>query len=149
MRINDLHSDSLLGRVFWRGVWGPINLVFAFAPLLTLNLLQFPSLLVLPFSKRLFRSYNRIPAALVWGWWAWGAQHLVGLKVHFSGDDVPEGENAVVICNHQGMGDILVLVCLALRKKRIGDLKWIVKDVLKYVPGLGWGMLFLECVFIK
>lgn len=149
MRVNDLHVDSGVGKLLWLGVWGPINLVFAFLPLLALNLLQFPSLLVLPFSKRLFRAYNRIPAMLIWGWWAWAVEHIVGLKVHFSGDDVPAAENAVVIANHQGMGDILVLLCLAIRKKRIGDLKWIVKDGLKYVPGLGWGMLFIECVFLK
>jgi len=24
-----------------------------------------------------------------------------------------------------------------------------VKDVLKYIPGIGWGMLFLDCLFVK
>jgi len=37
----------------------------------------------------------------------------------------------------------------ARSKKSLGDLKWFVKDVLKYVPGVGWGMLFLDCLFIK
>ena len=31
----------------------------------------------------------------------------------------------------------------------IANLKWFVKDVLKYVPGIGWGMLFLDCIFVK
>jgi 1-acyl-sn-glycerol-3-phosphate acyltransferase len=34
-------------------------------------------------------------------------------------------------------------------KGRLGDLKWFVKDILKYVPGIGWGMVFLDCIFLK
>lgn len=31
----------------------------------------------------------------------------------------------------------------------LGDMKWMVKDIIKYVPGVGWGMLFLDCIFVK
>jgi 1-acyl-sn-glycerol-3-phosphate acyltransferase len=58
-------------------------------------------------------------------------------------------ENAIVISNHQQMPDITFLMDFARRKDRLGDLKWIVKDIIKYVPGVGWGMLFLDCVFVK
>ena len=47
------------------------------------------------------------------------------------------------------MADITVTFSFARAKGRVGDLKWFVKDVLKYVPGVGWGMLFLDCPFIK
>lgn len=149
MRINDFYPRSAPGLLIWRWIWGPISLAAAFVPLLCLNLLQFPSLLLLPFSKKLFRQYNRTAAWLVWGWWAWAVQRLIGLRVHVTGEVMGVSENTILIANHQGMGDILVLLCLALDKKRIGDIKWLVKDVLKYVPGLGWGMLFIECVFLK
>lgn len=66
-----------------------------------------------------------------------------------TGDDVPIRENAIVVANHQQMPDIIALFMLAWRKKRLGDMKWFVKDVLKYVPGIGWGMLFLDCLFVK
>jgi 1-acyl-sn-glycerol-3-phosphate acyltransferase len=72
-----------------------------------------------------------------------------GIRPVFTGDAVPEGENAIVIANHQQMPDIIALMSLAWRKKRLGDMKWFVKDVIKYVPGIGWGMLFLDCVFLK
>jgi 1-acyl-sn-glycerol-3-phosphate acyltransferase len=42
-----------------------------------------------------------------------------------------------------------VLFRVARRKERLGDLKWFVKDIIKYFPGVGWGMLFLDCIFIK
>jgi 1-acyl-sn-glycerol-3-phosphate acyltransferase len=47
------------------------------------------------------------------------------------------------------MPDITFLMDLARRKDRLGDMKWLVKDVIKYVPGVGWGMLFIDCVFVK
>jgi 1-acyl-sn-glycerol-3-phosphate acyltransferase len=149
VKITELCPQSGFPKLLWEYVWGPINLVIAFGPLMICNFMQFPSLLLLPFSKKAFRQYNRIVAFLIWGGWAWSVQRLIGLKVIITGENLPNKEDAVVICNHQDMGDILILLCLALQKGRTADLKWIVKDILKYVPGLGWGMVFLECIFIK
>ena len=47
------------------------------------------------------------------------------------------------------MADITFLMDFAYRKGRLGDMKWMVKDIIKYVPGVGWGMLFLDCIFVK
>jgi len=58
-------------------------------------------------------------------------------------------ENSIVVLNHQRMTDIPIVLAIAKQKGSIGDLKWFVKDILKYVPGVGWGMLFLDCFFIK
>jgi 1-acyl-sn-glycerol-3-phosphate acyltransferase len=84
-----------------------------------------------------------------WGWCALAAEKLYGTTLIMSGDDVPMRENAIVILNHQEMADITVIFSFARAKERVGDLKWFVKDVLKYVPGIGWGMLFLDCPFVK
>lgn len=129
--------------------WAGFNLVQILLPLALLHLLQFPSLLLLPFSKRLFRGYNRALAAVVWGWWAWSLQHIMRLKLQVEGDSLIKDENAIIFCNHQAMSDIHVLLCLISRTGRLGDLKWLVKDAIKYIPGVGWGMLFMECVFVK
>ena len=66
-----------------------------------------------------------------------------------TGDALPAGENALVIVNHQTMTDVQVLFLLARKAGRLGDLKWFVKDSLKYAPGFGWGMTFLDCLFVK
>ena len=113
------------------------------------NLLQMLSLIVRPISLPLFRRINRHIAA---GWW--GASVLLGrwlhgVKVHVSGDPLDSHDNAVIMVNHQSMSDIPVLLDMAYGTGRLGDLKWYVKDVLKYVPGIGWGMLFLDCLFIR
>ena len=85
-------------------------------------------------------------------WWSF-LIHVVEkknqIKFTFWGENVPERENVILISNHQCMSDIPALMSLAVRKYRIGDLKFFVKDILKYVPGVGWGMLFLDCLFVK
>jgi 1-acyl-sn-glycerol-3-phosphate acyltransferase len=72
-----------------------------------------------------------------------------GIDVALSGDSIPEGENIILISNHQGISDIPVLFKLAKMGKQIGHMKWFIKDVVKYVPGVGWGMLFVDGLFVK
>lgn len=149
MTIISMRPKGRYPRILWNMTWGPASLLLAFIPLLICNLLQFPSLLVLPFSGKAYRAYNRLGAFLVWGYWAWGMRNIIGMKIIYSGDDVPPRENAIVYANHQEMSDIIVLIGLAMEKGRVADLKWMVKDIIKYVPGIGWGMLFLDCLFLK
>jgi 1-acyl-sn-glycerol-3-phosphate acyltransferase len=77
------------------------------------------------------------------------ASRLQGIRIHITGDEIPQDENAILVVNHQSMSDIPVLLNYGYRHRRLGDMKWYVKDVLKWVPGIGWGMLFLDCLFIK
>jgi 1-acyl-sn-glycerol-3-phosphate acyltransferase len=74
---------------------------------------------------------------------------LNGVELVVSGDLIPPRENAIVVVNHQNMPDITFLMDFARQKGRLGDMKWIVKEPIKYFPGIGWGMLFIDCVFVK
>ncbi len=130
-------------------VSGSIASAFLFSTLIGFNLLQTLSLVIKVFSPRAFRRVNQRMARIWWGWCALGAEKVYGTQWIMSGDDVPMRENAIVVLNHQEMADITVVFSVARWKGRVGDLKWFVKDVLKYVPGVGWGMLFLDCPFIK
>ncbi|MBI5528465.1 MAG: acyltransferase [Deltaproteobacteria bacterium] len=125
------------------------SLAFLFSTLLMFNAAQTLSLLLRPFSRRAFRAFNRWGANTWWGWCDILAEKAYGIRVELTGDELPEAENAVVIVNHQQMTDITVIFRVARRKRRLGDLKWFVKDIIKYFPGVGWGMLFLDCIFIK
>jgi len=122
---------------------------FLFGSLLAFNAAQTASLLVKPLSPRAFRGFNRWTADTWWGWCVTGSRLLHAIEIQVSGDLVPSRENAIVIANHQQMPDITFLMMWAREKERLGDLKWIVKDALKLVPGVGWGMVFLDCVFVK
>ena len=139
-----------------RGVWvnlyrtlqGGVAVSITFSTLLLCNLLQMLSSIFLLFSRRVVRTLNRWIAGSWWWLCDWLAERW-GISIEISGDDLPERENVMVIANHQAMTDINVLFRPARRLKRIGDLKWFVKDIIKYVPGIGWGMIFLDCIFLK
>ena len=139
-----------------RGFWvnfirvpkGVIAVFITFSLLLVCNILQMLSAPLLLVSRRAVRVINRAIGGAWWGLCDWMAE-LWGIHVAISGDELPMHENVMVIANHQAMTDITTLFRLARRQGRIGDLKWFVKDVIKYVPGIGWGMIFLDCIFLK
>ena len=114
-----------------------------------LNPIQILSALVYPFSKSLCRRINCWCARQLWGLWVIMAEKQNRIEFRFTGDELPLRENAFVTANHQSIADIMVLLTLSWRCKRVGDTKWFVKDILKHLPGIGWGMLFLDCIFLK
>lgn len=123
-------------------------LMFGFTTLLAVNLLQTLSLVVLPFSRKAFRAVNRWCADTWWGLCVTAADHLYRVRIVFTGDDVPMRENALLVANHQQMPDIPAIMKFCKTKDRLGDMKYFVKKQLKWVPGMGWGMQFLDCLFI-
>ncbi|PIE89243.1 MAG: hypothetical protein CR997_12390 [Acidobacteria bacterium] len=137
----------------WKQIWLTCRGLFwsfwLIVSLLTCNALQTFSLLVWPFSKRFFRRINQAMAHFWWTFFITVVEKKNKIKVTFWGQDVPEKEHVILISNHQCMADIPTVMTLARRKQRIGDLKFFVKDIIKYVPGVGWGMLFLDCLFVK
>jgi len=127
---------------------GTAIIVLGFGTLLPINLLQLLSLVLRPFSRSAFRRVNRWCADTWWGWCVTWAESFYGVRVVATGDDVPTRENALLVSNHQQMPDIPALMSFARSKDRLGDLKFFVKKQLKWVPGMGWGMQFLDCLFI-
>jgi len=128
---------------------GTVIFIFLSSTLIALNVVQTASLVIRLFSQSVFRRINSWLANLWWGWCAICAEKIHRTQFEISGDVIPSGENAIVILNHQSMSDITVIFTLARMKARLGNLKWFVKDLIKYVPGIGWGMLFLDCLFVK
>lgn len=117
--------------------------------ILVLNPIQMLSVVIRPFSKPAFREVNRWCARFIWGLWVVMAERLMAIEFRFTGDPVPKSENALILPNHQTMADVMVVLSHAWRAARIGDMKWFVKDVVKWVPGPGWGMVFLDCIFLR
>jgi len=120
-----------------------------FNVLLFVNGIQMSSLLVRPFSRAAFRRINRGCADFWWGLCVAAGRWSHGIDVVLTGDTVPVGENAMVLSNHQAMPDITFIMFLAIAKQRLGDMKFFVKKQLAWAPGVGWGMLFLDCIFVK
>ncbi len=93
-----------------------------------LNVLQMVLIVIYPLSPKLFRSINTWFARSIWGIWIVMAEKLARIDMVFTGDDIPHGENAILVCNHQSMADILLIICFAWRCGRLGNLKFFVKD---------------------
>ena len=123
--------------------------VLIFAPLLVVNFFQVFSMLWKAASPYLFRRYNSFWGHIYWSYVAWMAQTFGGLTLEISGDQIPPHENAVVLANHQSGIDTIVQLMVGWRYRRLGDIKFFIKDVIKWMPGPGWGMVFLECIFVK
>lgn len=123
--------------------------VAGFATLIGFNVAQTASLALRPFSRRAFRRFNRWCADTWWGWCVVFAARFNGTRIVITGEDLPRDENVLVVSNHQQMPDITTIMALARSKGRLGDLKFFVKKALKWVPGVGWGMQFLNCPFLE
>lgn len=131
---------------FLRGLCG---FLFLAVTILLLNSFQMLSLLLVPFSRKLVWWMNRIACGT---WYRFLCRTLVywqRTEVVQSGDTLPLKENVFIFANHQSMSDIPALLEIARRCKRVQDTKWFVKDPLKWVPGIGWGLLFLDTLYVK
>ena len=133
----------------WRSLLVVPFVAVGFGALLVLNLVQIASLLLVPFSRPAYRRLNATLAGFWWGGCVLTAELMWGFEVVLTGDDVPTDENVLIIANHQQMPDITAIMAFARSKHRLGDLKFFVKHALKWIPGVGWGMQFLSCPFLR
>lgn len=86
----------------------------------------------------------RLASRIAWSCWAWIQfyfQRVNGADIVISGDDIPAGESAVVICNHVGWSDFYMIQALASRVGMLGYCRYFAKAQLKKVPLLGWGLM--------
>lgn len=79
----------------------------------------------------------------------WWMHHVLKMKPVVEADPLPAGENVVLICNHQSFSDVVITMYLASLYRRVGHLKFFVKDSIKYLPGPGWGLQFNGSIFLK
>jgi 1-acyl-sn-glycerol-3-phosphate acyltransferase len=147
--LEPLIDRSSLGRRAFRLTKTVPVIVAWLLTLIGINLLQTASLSVVPFSKRAFRRFNRWCASTWWGGCVVVAERINRTRIEITGESVPERENALVVANHQQMPDITTIMAFARSKRRLGDLKFFVKEAIKWVPGVGWGMQFINCPFVR
>lgn len=130
-----------------KAIRGWLTIIVVCLALVPVNISQLTTLLVLPFNRRLFMRLNmgikRLYCGFVAKVSAWCGNELVVTG------DLPRQENAIVFANHQSMIDIILIWRWSYDAQTTGWIKWFAKDVLKYVPGLGWGMMFVNTLFVK
>lgn len=125
--------------------------VVVFVPLFLINIPQAILWMMRPISPAIADWSGRFFADTYWSYIVWMLEKVPKLKVdiHYHPRQFPIGENVVIIANHQSYVDPLVMLVIASRQKAVGDLRFFAKEQLKFVPGPGWGMLFIDCIFLK
>lgn len=64
-----------------------------------------------------------------------------GARISFSGDPLPQHENALVVANHVSWTDFYLIQAVATRAGMLGSSRYFAKAQLKWVPLLGWGLV--------
>lgn len=97
--------------------------------------------------------YSRKATSFVFGaWlalWPFLFEKINKTKVVFSGDTAPARERILLIANHRTEVDWMYLWDLALRKGRLGYIKYILKSSLMKLPIFGWGFHILEFISVE
>lgn len=115
--------------------------------LLSLNIIQIFSVLLIPFSKRSFIRFNMHAKALL-ARIASIACRACGNSIVVTGDQIRQ-ESSILMANHQSFLDIPIIWMLTSPRGTAGWINWFAKDSLKYVPGLGWGLKLSQTIFLK
>lgn len=79
-------------------------------------------------------------------------EHVARIEIILYGDIeevTRKKENVIFICNHQSTFDWLVADVLAVRQSSVGHIRYILKDVLKWVPLYGFYFRQHNCIYVK
>uniref|UniRef100_A0A7N0T251 1-acylglycerol-3-phosphate O-acyltransferase n=1 Tax=Kalanchoe fedtschenkoi TaxID=63787 RepID=A0A7N0T251_KALFE len=98
-------------------------------------------------------NYSRKATAFIFGAWLamWPLlfEKINRTKVVISGDNVPAKERVLLIANHRTEVDWMYLWDLALRKGRLGYIKYVLKSSLMKLPVFGWAFHVLEFISVE
>ncbi|ORY81901.1 hypothetical protein BCR37DRAFT_398707 [Protomyces lactucae-debilis] len=107
------------------------------------------SAIIRPFSRRSCYDINSFIAGNLWRYFQWLFTGPHKARITFSGDALPEGENAIVIANHTSYSDFQLIHSVASSKKMQGRCRYFAKDELKYIPILGWAIYLCDMVLVS
>nr|DAD21764.1 TPA_asm: hypothetical protein HUJ06_023227 [Nelumbo nucifera] len=81
--------------------------------------------------------------------WPFLFEKINKTKVIFSGETVPEKERVLLIAIHRTEVDWMYIWDLALRKGRLGYIKYVLKSSLMKQPVFGWGFHIMEFISVE
>ncbi|KAJ3282920.1 hypothetical protein HK104_010652 [Borealophlyctis nickersoniae] len=115
-----------------------------------INTLQFPSLILKLVSRHLYRRYIAISQRLFGSLLIVLVYLFSPAEIILSGDHKGLQANRFIVLmgNHQTYTDWWWLWNVAWARKAHGEVKIILKESLKWIPIIGWGMQFFEFIFL-
>ncbi|XP_031479553.1 probable 1-acyl-sn-glycerol-3-phosphate acyltransferase 5 isoform X1 [Nymphaea colorata] len=81
--------------------------------------------------------------------WPFLFEKINKTKVVWSGEIVPPGERVLLLCNHRTEVDWMYLWNFAIRKGRLGYIKYILKNSLMKLPIFGWGFHIFDFIPVE
>ncbi|OWF45925.1 1-acyl-sn-glycerol-3-phosphate acyltransferase delta-like isoform X2 [Mizuhopecten yessoensis] len=119
---------------------------------LIINFLMVLTLLIWPFDRKLFRKINYILGYSSWSQFTCIAQWWSGCDIILYIDQKDRlfagKEHILVLMNHTYEIDWLMLWILSERYGVLGGAKVYGKNMLRYIPLIGWAWYFTECIFL-
>lgn len=131
----------------------PIGVLFLASGLIVNAIQALLFLILLPFSKKMYRRANIFMVDLLWSELVWLVNWWAGVKICVYTDpdtwQLMGKEHALLICNHRSDIDWLVGWVLAQYFGCLGSARAIMKKSTKFLPVVGWSMWFSEYVFLE
>jgi len=149
MPLSPLPEHPCFPKRTWHLVRVAPFLIFLVLTLAAGHLVQLVSLILVPVSRRAFRCVNTFLVRLWFSWCVVLSRWVNGARIVLTGDDIPELESAIVVLNHQSATDMPLIMTLAWAKRRVGDIKWFAKYPVKFIPFIGWGLHFVDTIFVR
>lgn len=107
------------------------------------------SLVIMPFDVLLAYKLNSQIAYFLWNRMQYVFELRHAASISFSGDVLPEDENAIVLANHYSYSDFYLINGLAARKRMLPYCRWFAKSSLKWqLPVFGWSMYLIGMVMV-
>jgi lysophosphatidic acid acyltransferase/lysophosphatidylinositol acyltransferase len=131
-------------------------LVFSFIVSgLIINALELTTIPLYFISKKWFRIINAKIVYLHWCVIPWTLERWANCNIEMYSDAIPDvlkvanTEHAIVVMNHPGDLDWMLGWVVINRMGMLGGTKAIMKDVARFLPGIGWTFLFMEYPLLK
>eukprot|EP00611_Tribonema_gayanum_P006740 TRINITY_DN1604_c1_g2_i2.p1 TRINITY_DN1604_c1_g2~~TRINITY_DN1604_c1_g2_i2.p1 ORF type:complete len:468 (-),score=108.32 TRINITY_DN1604_c1_g2_i2:35-1258(-) len=122
-----------------------VYVIFLLAPALPM-LLSIPPLR--DSCMRCYRYWAGMVEVAYFGFAAAMLEHLLGVRVVVYGDEVPPRERALILSNHRTRVDWMFIWCLCARTHQLAQLRIVLQDAVKSLPGIGWGCQAFLFVFL-
>ncbi|KAJ3284121.1 hypothetical protein HK104_010083 [Borealophlyctis nickersoniae] len=115
------------------------------------SIIQYPGLILNLFSRRLYRNWSAVTQRLA------GAELVAVVYLFFPTEFVFSGDHkslranpdfSVLIGNHQTYTDWCWMWCVSWTRRAHGTVKIIVKESIKWLPIIGWGLQLFEWPFL-
>ncbi|MBW0488604.1 hypothetical protein O181_028319 [Austropuccinia psidii MF-1] len=107
------------------------------------------SIIIMPFDTLLAYEINSRIANFLWTRMQYIFEHRHFATITFSGDVIPERENAIVLANHVSYSDFYLINGLAARKKMLPYCRWFAKTSLIWqLPIFGMSMYLIGMVMV-